>query len=143
MTDKPRRLYVPDLSRPPGADVDAHGEVACVACGKHVDVTTADIVGKGYRCATCSALATPEDNADASLSPSEQAHVPDVPPPSRFFIAGGVLAAIGVIMWITGFDIPSKIGHHHGGREMDLFTMVFIAAVGCFALGFGHHRKWR
>ena len=140
MTDRPRPLYVPDLTRPPGADIDANGEVVCVACGKHVDVNAADIVGKGYRCTTCSELATPEDDADASLSPSEQAHVPDVPPPSRFFIMGAVFAAIGVVMWITGFDIPSKVGHHSHGRDMDLFTMVFIAAIACFSLGFAHHR---
>ena len=139
MTDKPRPLYVPDLSRPPGADVDARGEVACVACGKHVDVNDADIVGKGYRCATCSALATPEDDADASLSPSEQAHVPDIPPPSRFFAVGAGLVVIGIIMWIAKFDIAWG-GHYH---RNSLFVCVFFAAIACFSLGFAHHRKWR
>ena len=139
MNDKPRPLYVPDLSRPPGADVDANGEVVCVACGKHIDVTTADIVGKGYRCAVCSALATPEDDADASLTPSEQAHVPDVPRPSRFFAIGGVLVVIGVIMWITKFDIEWDTRH----RPHSLFFWVFVGAIGCFSLGFAHHRKWR
>jgi hypothetical protein len=38
VSDKPRPLYVPDLSRPAGADVDAHGEVVCVVCGKHASV---------------------------------------------------------------------------------------------------------
>ena len=139
MSETKRRLYVPDLSRPPGADVDAHGEVTCVACGKHVDVNAADIVGKGYRCTTCSELATPEDNADASLSPSEQAQVMDVPPRSRLFAIGAGLAVLGVIMWITKFDIAWGSRH----RPNSLFVWVFIGSIGCFALGFANHQKWR
>lgn len=134
VTDKPRRLYVPDLSRPPGADVDAKGEVVCVHCGKHVDVTTADIVGKGYRCAVCSELATPEDNADASLTPSEQAHVPDLPTRSSLVWAGCAFVVVDVILWVTKFDIPLPRG--------SLFLWVLVGAAGSFALALANHRKW-
>ncbi len=136
MTDKPRPLYVPDLSRPAGADVDAHGEVACVVCGTHVNVMDADVVGKGYRCARCSMLATPEDNADASLSPAEQAMVPDPPKPRRLVITGLVLLAVAVLMWITKVDIPLP------GRMRSVFMYVFVGAIGCFAIALTRPKKW-
>jgi predicted anti-sigma-YlaC factor YlaD len=139
MEDRPRPLYVPDLSRPAGADVDAQGHVRCVACGASVDVTTADIVGKGYRCARCSALATPEDDADASLSPSEQAHVPDPPRASRLVLAGVAFVVLGALMWVTGFDIDLGTGHYH----RSLFVYIFVAAIGCFAVALSRPRKWR
>jgi len=134
---RPRPLYVPDLSRPAGADVDAHGEVACVVCGKQVSVMDADVVGKGYRCATCSVLATPEDDADASLSPAEQAMVPDPPKPRRLVAVGIALLALAVIMWITKFDIPLP------GRIRSLFMYVVIGAIGCIAIALSRPKKWR
>jgi hypothetical protein len=137
VSDKPRPLYVPDLSRPAGADVDAHGEVLCVVCGKHVSVMEADIVGKGYRCATCSAVATPEDNADASLSPAEQAMVPDPPKPRRLFATGVGLLALAVIMWLTKFDVPLP------GRARSLFMYVVVGAIGCIAVALSRPKKWR
>jgi hypothetical protein len=136
VSDKPRPLYVPDLSRPAGADVDAHGEVVCVVCGKHVSVMEADIVGKGYRCATCSAVATPEDNADASLSPAEQAMVPDPPKPRRLVAVGIALIALAVVMWITKFDVPLP------SRARSLFMYVVVGAIGCIAIALSHPKKW-
>lgn len=64
-----QRPHVPDLSRAPGAVIDAHGEVACVACGKHIPLGDADIVGLGYRCITCSERASADDDVVANLSP--------------------------------------------------------------------------
>jgi DNA-directed RNA polymerase subunit RPC12/RpoP len=132
---RPRPIYVPDLSRPAGIDIDANGQVACVHCGKRIDVGTADIVGKGYRCATCSALATPEDDADASLTPSEQAHVPDVASRRSLVMAGCAFTVLDVILWFTKLDIPLPRG--------DLFYWVMVGAVGCFALALANQRKWR
>ncbi|MBV8758142.1 MAG: hypothetical protein JO257_12725 [Deltaproteobacteria bacterium] len=138
MQNRPRPLYVPDLSRPCGADIAPDGTIQCVACDRRVPVGDADIVGKGYRCARCSALATPEDDVDASLKPSEKALVPEVPPPRRFAIAGVVLLAIAVLMWVTGFDL--SWGYHY---KRSLFMYVGIASIGCFALALARHRTWQ
>jgi hypothetical protein len=135
VTDRPRPLYVPDLSRPAGADVDGHGEVACVVCGNHVNVMDADVVGKGYRCATCSALATPEDDADASLSPAEQAMVPDPPKPRRLVALSVAMLALATLMWITKFDIPLPRG--------SVFLYLLVGAFGCIAVALTRPKKWR
>jgi hypothetical protein len=50
-------LYVPDLSKPAGAAVDADGNVTCIQCQQKVSLKRADVVGQGYRCPPCSARA--------------------------------------------------------------------------------------
>lgn len=132
--DRPRPLFVPDLTPPPGAAVDRDGTVRCIVCDTRVSFYDADLVGQGYRCPRCSALATPEDNVDASLKPSEKALVPDVPTRKRLVITGCCLVVVGVIQWITKFDLPMVRG--------DLFEYVFVGAIGCFALAIANHRQW-
>jgi hypothetical protein len=53
VTRRPPTLHIPDLSKAPGAEVDAYGDVRCITCGTHVPVGDADIVGLGYRCRAC------------------------------------------------------------------------------------------
>lgn len=50
-------LYVPDLSKPAGATVDADGNVTCIQCHAKIPLSRADVVGQGYRCPPCSARA--------------------------------------------------------------------------------------
>lgn len=130
---RPRPLFVPDLTPLP-AGVDRDGTVRCVVCDAHVPYGDADLVGKGYRCPRCSALATPEDNVDASLKPSEKALVPDLPRRKSLVIAGFAFVAVGLVQWATKFDIPLYRG--------SLFTYMFIGAIGCFALALANHRRW-
>ena len=47
--DDPPPLYVPDLARPLGAAVDPAGLVSCCVCAQRVAVSSADVVGQGYR----------------------------------------------------------------------------------------------
>jgi hypothetical protein len=137
VTEKRRPLYVPDLARP--ADTDAHGEVTCVTCNAHVSVMSADVVGKGYRCAKCSALATPEEDVDASLTPAEQAMVPDPPKSIRLVVIGLALLALATLMWIAKIDID--LGSRH--RPRPLFLLVVIGGIGCLAVALSRPKKWR
>jgi len=105
-----------------------------VVCNARVSYYDADLVGMGYRCPRCSALATPEDNVDASLKPSEKALVPDLPRRKSLVIGGCAFIAFGVVQWVTKFDIPLYRG--------TLFTYVFMGAIGCFALALANHRRW-
>lgn len=130
----PPPLYVPDLSPPAGAVVAADGTVGCVTCDARVPYGDADLVGRGFRCPRCSALATPEDNVDASLKPSEKALVPDLPSRSRLVISGCVLVAVAVVQWLTRFDPRLPRG--------SLFAYVVYGAIGCFALAIANHRRW-
>ena len=129
MSDRHPPIHVPDLSKPAGAAVDAHGEVTCVACGKHLPVGDADIVGLGYRCAACSERATADDDVAANLPPSERSLLQKLPKRSSFVLAGCVLLAVAVVMWIAKWDWAT-----HGHRPHSLFVSVVIAAIGCFGL---------
>jgi hypothetical protein len=62
--------------------------------------------------------------------------VPDPPKPRRMAAIGLVLLVLGVIMWLTGFDIPL-------GRRRSLFLYVFIGTIGCFAVALSRPKKWR
>jgi hypothetical protein len=53
----PPPLYVPDLTKPAGATVDADGKVTCIGCQTKLPLSRADVVGQGYRCAACSSKA--------------------------------------------------------------------------------------
>lgn len=43
----PPPLYVPDLSKPAGAQVDAQGNVTCIQCQRTLPLAQADVVGQG------------------------------------------------------------------------------------------------
>jgi len=130
MSNRPRPLYVPDLSRPAGADVDAFGEVGCIACGQRVSVMDADVVGLGYRCARCSMLATPDDDIAASLAPSQQPPLRALPRRGSVAIAGLVLFAIAALCWRAGWDIEL---HDADGGESVVIWIVF-AAIACVGI---------
>jgi DNA-directed RNA polymerase subunit RPC12/RpoP len=130
--DRPPPLNVLDLTRPAGADVDKHGEVACVTCGKRVSVMEADVVGLGYRCARCSATATADDDVVASLPASERSSLPRWPRRSSFVIAGIALFAVAVLMWIFKWD--AEWTTHEYGSTRSLFLIVVIATIGCFGI---------
>jgi len=55
--DRAPELFVPDLSKPTGALVDADGNVTCVTCHATLPQAKADVVGLGYRCPACTATA--------------------------------------------------------------------------------------
>ena len=128
MQSRPRPLVVPDLSRPPGADIDAEGFVRCVACSARVDVMTADVVGDGYQCSTCTALAEPPD-VHAGL-----------PRASHLAIGGAALLVVAAVMWVLRIgDVPtSSAGYHH---DAPLPVIVGILAVGCFGIAWARWRK--
>jgi hypothetical protein len=77
--DRAPAPYVPDLSRPTGAAVDAAGNVTCVVCATQLPMAKADVVGLGYRCPACTAqaqireLQTGTTSASADLSESDRA----------------------------------------------------------------------
>ena len=130
MSDRHPEIHVPDLSKPAGAAIDAHGEVTCVACGKHLPVADADIVGLDYRCAACSEQATADDDVAANLPPSERSLLQKLPKQSSFVLAGAeCCSAVAAAMCIAKWDWAT-----HGHRPSSLFVTVFIAAVGCFGL---------
>jgi hypothetical protein len=53
----PPPLYVPDLTKPAGATVDADGNVTCISCQTRLPLSRADVVGQGYRCPACTGKA--------------------------------------------------------------------------------------
>jgi hypothetical protein len=92
-------LYVPDLTKPAGATVDADGNVTCVQCQAKVALSRADVVGQGYRCAPCSARAEisalsggPSD-VGANLSLSDRRGLSN---------AGAAMMVPGILMIIGG-----------------------------------------
>ena len=96
--DRPPELFVPDLTRPAGAAIDADGNVTCVTCGTKLPVAKADVVGQGYRCPPCSAKADlakltggPSDIA-ANLSDGDRAGMRAF---GAKFIGLGILMAVG------------------------------------------------
>ena len=115
---------VPDLSRPPGAEIDGEGFVRCVQCGARVDVMSADVVGEGYQCATCTALAPPPD-AYAYLAPAGQ-----------LAIGGVVLAIAAVVMWIARIGDGPIHGH-----ALPLPIAVGSMSAGCFLMAYVRWRK--
>jgi hypothetical protein len=129
VSDRHPPIHVPDLSKPAGAAVDARGEVACIACGRHLPVGDADIVGLGYRCPDCSAKASAADDEAANLPLSERSLLQRLPRRRSFVLAGLVLLAVAGVMWIAKWDWAT-----HGHRHSSLFVTVVIAAIGCFGL---------
>lgn len=127
MQNRPRPLYVPDLSRPPGADIDKDGFVTCQTCSAHVDVMTADVVGEGYQCARCTALAPPPD-----------VHA-GMPRASRLALLGVVLLVIAAVTWVLRIgDVPAT---SHYNDDMPLSVILGIGAAGCFGIAWARWRK--
>ncbi len=118
---------MPDLSRPPGADIDAEGFVRCAACGARVDVMSADVVGDGYQCATCTALAPPPDPYVG------------MPRASRLALAGAILLVVAAVLWVLRIgDTPLRPSYYD---DMPLPVIVGMAAVGSFGLAWARWRK--
>jgi hypothetical protein len=75
---QPPPLFVPDLSKPAGASVDADGNVGCISCQTRLPASKMDIVGQGYRCAPCSHKAEVDrlvhggNDVSANLSSSDR-----------------------------------------------------------------------
>ena len=123
---RPRPLRIPDLSRPPGADIDADGFVTCQTCGARVDVMTADVVGEGYQCVRCTTLAAPP-NAYVGM-----------PRAGHLALAGAVLLVIAVVTWVLRLgDVPASGGYH---EDMPLPVVAGIGAAGCFGIAWA---RWR
>lgn len=130
MSDRHPEIRVGDLSKPPGAAVDASGEVVCVSCGKHIPVGDADIVGLGYRCAACSEIATADDDVAANVPRSERSLLKKLPSRASFVITGCVLVAVAMLMWVFHWDLT-----WNGSMDrQSLFVWIGVAAVGCFGL---------
>lgn len=122
---RPRPLYVPDLSRPAGADIDADGFVRCATCGARVDVMTADVVADGYQCATCTTLAPPPDVYAG------------MPRASLLALQGVLLSMAAVVMWMLRVDDRSSRGY--GDLPLPIWAGVF--AAGCFMMAWVRWRK--
>ena len=98
-------LFVPDLSAPAGAAVDAHGHVACVTCGTRKPLAQMDVVGQGYRCPACShkaqmnMLLHGDGDVGANLSSGDRSALSSN---GMKFIAGGVgLTALGGVLMVA------------------------------------------
>jgi len=124
--DQPPELFVPDLTRPAGATVDADGNVACVTCGTKLPVARADVVGQGYRCPPCSAKADlakltggPSD-IDANLSASDRAGM-------RAF--GAKFIGLGALMMVGGVLGYVAIG------PLRVFGYLVVGGLGFLVFG--------
>ena len=126
-------LFVPDLSRPAGAAVDADGNVACITCGTRLPAAQADIVGQGYRCAPCSAraqieaLAYGRGDAAANLSQHDRANLS---------ASGKQLIVVGIAAMIGGAALLA-IGLPRSGG------FVFVGGAASCSVGFARVRAAR
>jgi len=98
----PPPLYVPDLSKPAGAQVDAHGNVRCIQCQRSLPLAQADVVGQGYRCPQCSARAevarlTGDGASDAHVNLSESDRQGLRGAGAALIIPGALMIVAGVI----------------------------------------------
>lgn len=124
--DRPPELFVPDLTKPAGAAIDAAGNVACITCGTRLPVAKADVVGQGYRCPACSAKADlarltggPSD-IDANLSAADRSGM-------RAF--GLKFIGLGVLMMGGGIVGYAAIG------PLRLFGYLIAAGFGSMVFG--------
>ena len=127
MQSRPRPLRIPDLSRPPGADIDAEGFVTCQTCGARIDVMTADVIGEGYQCARCTALAP---------APDPYAGMPRA---TNLVVSGAVLFVIAAVTWVLRIgDVPLNASYND---DMPLSVILGMAAAGCFGVAWARWRK--
>lgn len=92
-------LYVPDLTKPAGAAVDAEGNVTCINCGAKLPLARADVVGQGYRCAPCTAKA---ELAALSGGPADVAANLSLDDRRGLRSAGAAMIIPGVLMIVGG-----------------------------------------
>jgi len=123
----PPPLFVPDLSKPAGATVDADGNVTCVTCHTKLPVAKADVVGQGYRCPQCTGKAElakltggPSD-IDVNLSSQDRSAM-------RGFGAKAIM--LGIAMATGGVAIYALIG------PLRIGGYLIVAGIGsCIAGG--------
>lgn len=96
---EPPPLYVPDLSKPAGAQVDANGNVTCIQCQRSLPLAQADVVGQGYRCPQCSARA---ELARLSGGGSDVSHNLSSADRSGLRGAGAAMMIPGALMIVGG-----------------------------------------
>jgi hypothetical protein len=124
--DRGPELFVPDLTKPAGALVDASGNVTCVTCHTTLPQAKADVVGLGYRCPTCTGKAElakltggPSD-IDANLSGGDREAL-------RAF--GWKAVGLGVVMIGGGLAIYAFVG------PLRIGTYLIVAGIGSIMLG--------
>jgi hypothetical protein len=121
---QPPPLFVPDLTKPAGAVLDAAGNATCVTCSARQPVARMDVVGQGYRCAACShkaqitALTTGQDDMSANLSAGDR---------SSLKRSGLALIATGVAGIVGGIALLATTG---------IGRYVIGAGIGSLAVGF-------
>ncbi|MEP6865759.1 MAG: hypothetical protein ABJE66_34385 [Deltaproteobacteria bacterium] len=138
MSEHKRPIIVPDLAKPAGASVDAHGDVHCVTCGKTLPQVEADVVGLGYRCTACGANASADD-LEANLDAPDRARVWPAINGRKLIGVGVALLVLAVAMWILSWDIA----WHSYTRGGSVFVYVCIAAIGCIGVGLANLRGRR
>lgn len=110
--------YVPPgaLVKPAGAVVDEHGLVACVTCGARIPLSSADVVGMGYRCTRCTHRAeigqlTGAGDAASHFTAGERKEIANS---ALITIAGGVGAMLlGIVLfalWFRRIGIACVVG---------------------------------
>jgi hypothetical protein len=118
-------LFVPDLSKPAGAAIDEHGNVACVTCRTRLPLARMDMVGQGYRCTPCSnkaqitSLVTGQEDISANLSSGDRTSMRKsaigLMGLGAAGIVGGivVVAAFGIGRWIIAGGFGSIVVGAH------------------------------
>lgn len=124
---QPPPLFVPDLTKPAGAAIDASGNVGCISCDTRLPPAKMDIVGQGYRCAPCShraqinMLAHGDGDVSANLSSDDR---------SALSSAGLKLVASGAGVTILGIVLIAATDGGFG-------KYVLAAGIGSLVMGFG------
>jgi len=124
--DRAPELFVPDLSRPAGATVDADGNVACVTCGTKLPVAKADVVGQGYRCPACTAKA---DLAKLTGGPSDIAANLSLDDRAGMRAFGAKFIGLGILMMVGGGIGYAAIG------PLRAFGYLCVAGLGTLIFG--------
>lgn len=94
----PPPLHVPDLSPPPGAQIE-RGQVTCVVCARAVLLASTDVVGLGYRCAPCSQRAEFARLGGGGDAPSLHLDSGDA---NRLAASGDRSTLLGLVMLVGG-----------------------------------------
>lgn len=94
-------LHLPEIAPPPGARID-HGQVACFVCARIIPLASADIVGQGYRCATCSQRAEFARLGGSADDPSLHLDAGDA---KRLAASGARASLVGLAMVVGGLGL--------------------------------------
>jgi len=124
--DRAPELFVPDLTKPAGAAVDAAGNVTCVTCGTQLPVAKADVVGQGYRCPPCTAKA---DLARLTGGPSDIAANLSAADRDGMRAFGLKFIGLGVLMIAGGVLGYAAIG------PLRAFSYLVVAGLGTMVFG--------